>query len=145
MIYLRPASCALMTAVARSSWSRTLASLTNIGGKIKYDQQSDSLPMTLRAGIEAKPAKPWLGALDVVMPKGAGIHVALGGEYRMTVVNDISVSFRCGYNTRASVGGRADGLAAGVGFGWQKLSVDYAFVSHGDLDPSQVLSIGYGF
>jgi hypothetical protein len=121
------------------------ASLANIGGKIKYDQQSDSLPMTLRAGIEAKPAKHWLGALDVVMPKGAGIHFALGGEYRMTVVNEISVSFRGGYNTRASVGGRADGLAVGVGFGWKKLTVDYAFVSHGDFDPSQVLSIGYGF
>jgi hypothetical protein len=57
----------------------------------------------------------------------------------------MSLAFRGGYNSQKSVGGSADGLSAGLGFGWRNLTVDYAFVSHGDLDPSQVLSIGYGF
>lgn len=36
-------------------------------------------------------------------------------------------------------------LGAEYRFGWRKLSVDYAFVSHGDLDPIQVMSIGIDF
>ena len=120
-------------------------SVANLGGKIKYDQESSPLPMTLRGGLEAKPWKGATGALDVVAPKGEDVHLALGAEYRMTVVNEIAVAFRGGYNTRTSVGGRADGLTAGFGFGWRKLTVDYAFVSHGDLDPGQVLSVSYVF
>jgi hypothetical protein len=57
----------------------------------------------------------------------------------------LSLAFRGGYNTRESTGGSADGLSAGLGFGWRNLTVDYSFVSHGDLDPSQVLSVGFGF
>jgi hypothetical protein len=120
-------------------------SVSNLGGEIKYDQESAPLPLTLRGGLEVKPWKGWTGALDVVAPKGEDVHMAVGAEYRLSVVNEISVAFRGGYNTQKSVGGSADGLSAGLGFGWRNLTVDYAFVSHGDLDPSQVLSIGYGF
>jgi hypothetical protein len=57
---------------------------------------------------------------------------------------DIGITLRGGYMTR-DAGNGSDGLSAGLGFGWGNLGVDYAFVSHGDLDPSQVISIYYGF
>lgn len=120
-------------------------SVANLGGKIKYDQESSPLPMTLRGGLEVRPLKGWTGALDVVAPKGEDVHLALGGEYRLSMGFDLNLALRAGYNSRASVGGSAEGLSAGVGFGWNNLTVDYAFVSHGDLDPGQVLSVGYGF
>lgn len=120
-------------------------SVSNVGGKIKYDQESAPLPMTLRAGLEFKPWKGGVGALDVVAPKGEDLYLSLGGEYRFSLMEDLSLSLRGGYNTRPSGNGSAEGLSAGVGFGWRMLTVDYAFVSHGDLDPSQVFSIGFGF
>jgi hypothetical protein len=129
-------------------WRKKLrfgASLANFGGKIKYDQESAPLPMTLRGGMEVKPLKGLTGALDLVAPKGEDIHLALGGEYRLTMGYDLNLALRGGYNSRQSVGGNAEGLSAGVGFGWNKLTVDYAFVSHGDLDPGQIFSVGYGF
>jgi hypothetical protein len=120
-------------------------SVANLGGKIKYDQESAPLPLTLRGGLEARPWTGWTGALDVVAPKGENVHLALGAEYRLTMGSELSLALRGGYNSRESTGGSAEGLSAGLGFGWRKLVVDYAFVSHGDLDPSQVLSVGYGF
>jgi hypothetical protein len=131
-----------------SFWKERLrvgASLANLGGTIKYDQESAPLPMTIRAGIEAKPWKGWVGEVDVVAPKGEDLHMALGGEYRLSLGMDLNLSLRGGYNTRPSSNGSAKGLSTGLGFGWRTLTVDYAFVSHGDLDPSQVISIGYGF
>lgn len=121
------------------------ASVSNVGGKIKYDQESVPLPMLLRLGLEARPWKGWTGSVDVVSPKGEDTHIAVGGEYQLNLGTEFSLALRGGYNSRTSVGGNADGLSAGLGFGWQKLTVDYAFVSHGDFDPSQVISVGYGF
>ena len=63
--------------------------------------------------------------------------------YRLSVIEEVTLAIRGGYTTRDSGGN--GGLSAGLGFGWNRLNVDYAFVSHGDLDPSLVLSIGYGF
>jgi hypothetical protein len=120
-------------------------SVSNVGGKITYDQESAPLPMTIRGGIEVRPWKGWTGAFDVVAPKGDDLYFALGGECRLGLGRELSLSLRGGYTTRASSGGQAEGLSAGLGFGWNRLTVDYAFVSHGDLDPSQVLSVGYGF
>ena len=54
-------------------------SVANLGGEIKYDQESAPLPLTLRGGLEARPWKGWTGALDVVAPKGEDVHLALGG------------------------------------------------------------------
>lgn len=119
--------------------------VSNVGGEVTYDQESAPLPLVMRAGLEAKPWKGWTGALDVVAPKGDDLYFALGGEYRLDIGKEISLSLRGGYNGRTSAGGSAEGLSAGLGFGWGKLVVDYAFVSHGDLDPSQVLSVGYAF
>ena len=120
-------------------------SLTNLGTKIKYDQESSPLPMTWRCGLEAYPHKGWTGDLEAVAPKGENMHLALGGEYRLSFAQEMNISVRGGYNTRSSSGGKAEGLSAGMGFGWRGLAVDYAFVSHGDLDPSQVISVGYRF
>lgn len=131
-----------------SFWGEKLrfgASMANVGGKIKYDQESAPLPMTIRGGIEIKPWKGWTGALDMVAPKGENVHMAIGAEYRLAMGSEVSLALRGGYNSRESTGGKADGFSAGFGCGWRKLNVDYSFVSHGDLDPSQVLSIGYGF
>lgn len=108
-------------------------------------QESSPLPVVHARGLEAGPWKGWTGSMDVVAPKGETVHLALGAEYRLSVVNEISSALRGGYNSRQSTGGSAEGLSAGLGFGWRKLVVDYAFVSHGDLDPGQVLSIGYEF
>ncbi|MBL0058095.1 MAG: PorV/PorQ family protein [Elusimicrobia bacterium] len=124
---------------------RVGGSVANLGGHIKYDQESAPLPLILRGGLEARPWKDWTGALDVVAPKDENLHLALGAEYRLTMGSDLSLALRGGYNSRESTGGSAEGLSAGLGFGWRKLVVDYAFVSHGDLDPGQVISVKFGF
>jgi hypothetical protein len=118
--------------------------LANLGGGIKYDQESSDLPMTLRAGLAVYPAKGWTGALDVVSPKGDDPYGALGTEYRLGLGTDLSLSLRAGYTTK-STGGQDQGFSAGMGFGWRKLTVDYAFVNQPNFDASQVLSVGYAF
>lgn len=120
-------------------------SVANLGGKIKYDEESAALPLIFRGGLEANPWKGWTGALDVLAPKGENVYVAVGAEYRLIMGDQLSLALRGGYNSRESTGGSAEGLSVGLGFGWRKLMVDYAFVSHGDLDPGQVLSVGFEF
>ena len=124
---------------------RAAVSMANLGGSIKYDQESSSLPLTFRGGVEVRPWKGWIGALDLVAPKDEDAYVALGGEYQMAVGSDISVAIRAGYNSRSTNGGGTQGVSAGLGFGWKKLIVDYAFITQGDLDAQQVLSVGYNF
>jgi hypothetical protein len=120
-------------------------SVANLGGRVKYDQVSSPLPLVLRTGILAVPRKGWSVAADAVFPRGEDAYPVLGGEYMFAALEKVELAIRAGYNGESSSGGGADGFAAGVGFLWSGLSVDYAFVSQGDLDPSQVISIGYAF
>jgi len=123
---------------------RAGVAVTNLGGRITYDRESASLPTTVRAGLDVYPGKGYTGAVDVVSPQSGDTYGALGAEYRAVLGTDLSLSLRGGYTSR-SVGGDPQGFSAGVGFGWKKLTVDYAFLSKNDFSPSQVLSITYGF
>ena len=106
-------------------------SFQNIGLKMG----EDSLPSTVRAGI----AKQWNAltfALDVVKTiDDAEPYYCAGLEWWLV---DFS-ALRLGYTTGQDTGA---GITAGLGFNYNDLNLDYAYVPYGDLGSTHRFSVG---
>jgi hypothetical protein len=102
--------------------------LQNLGPGLKFIDQSDPLPLNLKAGLGAK-LGPVTVAADMNKPRdneliwGAGLDVT-PIEY---------LSLRAGYNTARS-------WSAGLGVTWKVVSVDYAFVPYKEIDATHRIS-----
>lgn len=107
---------------------------TNLGGRIKFEQESERLPFALRLGSAYKILDSWSAAFDVGLPNDNDPYVALGTEYVMPVGSDWSMAGRMGFNSRTigDVTGFT-GYSVGVGFAYEKLIVDYGFVPFGSV------------
>ncbi|OGR96915.1 MAG: hypothetical protein A2902_00775 [Elusimicrobia bacterium RIFCSPLOWO2_01_FULL_64_13] len=117
----------------------------NIGGKLKFETESDKLPILIRLGSAYKVKENWLGALDVVFPEDNSAYLALGTEYKHELQNDMSLSGRLGYNSRARRVDGFNGVTVGFGFGFQMGTVDYAWMPLGDLGQTHRFSVGVKF
>lgn len=123
------------------------AGVYNLGGRLKFIEEESPLPLTIAVGNSLRLTKNWLVAVDVVAPKDAAPHPALGTEYRFVYDADLSGMLRLGYNRRAS-GGDLDGLTgltAGGGFGVGRFGFDYAWAPFGALGDTHRLSLNYRF
>ena len=119
---------------------------TEVGGKIKYDTTSESLPSAYRLGFGYRPTAQWTFGLDIAAPKGDKAYVAAGLETTLMKNDRYSLKARGGYNTQASGGaGGMTGAAFGLGFGFKGLGVDYAFLPMGTLGQIHRISLSYGF
>lgn len=118
----------------------------NLGPKIKFDKEEDSLPLTLKAGMALESKKRLLLSGDVVFPKSNQPYIAIGFEYRMNVLNKTSAALRFGGNTLTlnSLEG-LNGLSAGLGVKLNVVSIDYAISGFGELGSSQKISISFNF
>jgi hypothetical protein len=119
---------------------------TNLGGTITYGQEAENLPSAYRVGVGYRPAKRWALGLDVVAPTDGDVTEAAGAEWIARKTATSALSLRAGYNSRAT--GDVDGLIGpsfGMGFGFQGLSVDYAFLPMGDLGRTHRVSLSYEF
>lgn len=117
----------------RGPWSFSL-SAQNLGPGLKFREGRAPLPMTLRAG-SGLARGPWLIALDLIAPRGAGAHAGLGAEYRLPVAEGASLAVRAGFNSRtiASELGAPAGLSFGFGVGLSRFRLDYALTHFGEL------------
>lgn len=118
------------------------ASAANIGGKFKYLNQKDDLPMTYRIGASYTYGD-LLMEVDAIAPRGAAIYFAGGAEYGLYKARDFVLLGRAGYNSRNS-SSKLDGtigLSAGAGFKWKDFLVDYAWSSFGDLGNAHRVSL----
>lgn len=110
----------------------------NLGTQVKFREESDPLPMTVKAGAGYKmPA--WgvyalTAGLDVSAPRDNDIQYSAGGELKRVFSKDLSCALRAGYKTvsQEKLGGLS-GLTAGLGMGWRQFEVDFAWVPYGDL------------
>ncbi|MFI5363540.1 MAG: PorV/PorQ family protein [Elusimicrobiota bacterium] len=114
-------------------------SLQNAGPTVKYEGETQNLPLTLRGGaayaFEAAGQK-CAASFDVVKERSSGPSVALGLE----TVLAAAVPIRLGLATNASAG---PGLTTGVGYVHDGFSFDYAFVPFGDLGSVNRLSLTF--
>jgi hypothetical protein len=118
-------------------------SARNIGGEVKFNEESDPLPTTYGAGVNFRTPVRW-GADEFsiggqfVWATDAEPHLAGGLEYTIAEI----VSLRTGYNGGPDAG---DGFSLGGGVNVGDFSVDYAFVPMGELGNNQRLTLTYEF
>ena len=118
----------------------------NLGGRMKFDQKSESLPVLVKAGSHYQIYPHWLGALDLGFPKDNKPYVGTGTEYKLIVGNALSLSGRVGYNSRsASDVDGFSGLSLGGGVGFKTINLDYGFVPFGDLGDTHRVSLSLVF
>jgi hypothetical protein len=111
------------------------ASVSNLGGKIKFVAQEDDPPTIYRAGLGFHKHQMSLSADYVNIKSGDG-HMHFGGEYLIKEVLYLRAGYQTGYDNR--------GLSAGAGFVYKEFHIDYAFVPYqSDLGSSHRFSLTY--
>lgn len=125
---------------------RIAATVLNLGGTLKYQQTSESLPLTFKAGGAYRITSRWLASADIAAPRDNNPYFAAGTEYQLPLTGTWNVAGRMGYNSQTlnDVTGMT-GLCVGAGFGTRGLSFDYAFVPYGGLGITNRFSISAKF
>lgn len=120
---------------------RFAAALDNVGGRLRFDQESDPLPVTLRAGALWKAAPDIAWSFEALFPRDAPPAAAVGAEY-----DQGWFALRAGLNTTTlgEVAGFS-GVTAGLGFRQEGWSVDYALAPFGVLGLAHRISLSVRF
>jgi hypothetical protein len=110
------------------------AALQNVGAAVKFEQQGDPLPRTIRAGaayaltLEGQTGDAvvafdrFLFTADMISVLDEPLAAATGVELRMPFGPSGSAALRMGYQFNST----ANGLALGVGFREGRFLIDYA-------------------
>jgi hypothetical protein len=114
------------------------ASLTNLGSKLKFLSEGDSLPMAFHVGGAAQINPHWLATAEVVYPKTGLASFHAGGEWRPLDL----LSIRAGYRTDtlkelSALAGYSMGLGLNV---WGQ-ELGYAWLPYGDLGNTHYISL----
>ena len=118
--------------------------ISNFGQGLKFDTESNALPMTLKLGGALNPFKNFLLAVDVVMPKHDKTSFLLGTELN-TQPNELTkLSIRGGLNSQLLRDGLS-GFSFGLGATLHFFSLDYAFTPMGELGTAHRMSITFDF
>ena len=118
----------------------------NLGGKLKFEQKSDPLPLNVKLGSSLNIMKNWLIGLDVNFPRDNRPYAALGTEYRLAHGADMGFAGRAGFNSRTlgDIGG-FNGVSAGAGLDYKQFGLDYAFLPFGAIGMTHRISVTVGF
>jgi hypothetical protein len=118
----------------------------NVGGSMKFQQLSDSMPTNLRLGASMALTKGWLIDVDIAEPLDNSPYYAFGTEYRLALNDETSFAVRGGVNSRAiGDAGNFSGVTLGLGARFSRLGVDYAFAPLGALGMTNTLSVNFSF
>lgn len=119
----------------------------NIGGKLKFDTDSEQLPMLLKAGVACRVTPSWDMAFEEGAPKDDQPYSAVGTEYRWSFNSYIKrLSLRAGFNTRTlgEVAGLT-GVSLGGGIALKRFSIDYALAPIGGMGMTHRLSLAWSW
>ncbi|MDD2805358.1 MAG: PorV/PorQ family protein [Elusimicrobiales bacterium] len=118
----------------------------NLGAGMKFDKESDPLPLTFKAGGALNLAKDWLISADVVAPRGNMPYLCSGVEHTAYNAGNMRVLLRFGANnyTMGDISG-ISGISGGLGVVIKNMAVDYAIVPFGDLGLTHRLSLTMKF
>lgn len=118
----------------------------NIMGTLRYDKEEAPLPLILRLGTATRLGDHFDLTADIVAARDNLPFLAMGGEGRIPVYDEMEVALRAGFNTR-SVGelSGARNVAIGAGLRYGGYTLDYAFSPFGDLGTVHRISAGLVF
>ena len=123
------------------------AVVRNVGGRLKFHESSDPLPLTVVIGQALKPLRSWTLTADVVGPSDRPVYASFGVEWRAPMISGLTGALRAGYDGRLTsddVSGLT-GFTLGGGLGFERLGFDYAWAAAGELGSSHRLSLSYRF
>lgn len=129
-------------------------SVQNAGPAVKFEQESDPLPTTLRGGaewtVESRPENPaesyysaTRGTLsaDALKVRDRRVAAVGAGEFAVDFGASTSIALRLSWTFNSD----ADGLALGLGVREGRFVADYASVAKRDLGNIQEVSLGVRF
>jgi hypothetical protein len=122
-------------------------SLQNLGGRLKYLQQSDPLPLQFALSQSLRPTRNISLSMDVVAPHDNHIYPAFGAEFHSAVGPNLSAAVRVGYEGRTTTSDLASlsGLGLGGGLSVARFSLDYAWMPYGLLGDTNRFTLSYRF
>lgn len=119
--------------------------VTNIGGKYKFIDEGDPLPMTVKLGAGYKILNDALTlAADVIYPNDNDVLFGGGVEYALKFGESGALALRTGYKTGVDTGGLS-GLGAGLGISFKMFAFDFAWTPYGDLGDAMRGSLSLKF
>lgn len=113
--------------------------IQNIGMNVKYKDDSDPLPLNIKAGAAYKPLKGLTIACDIneyIIDEL--FYASIGAEYWIKGIVGLRAGYKYGYDTDSL--GENVGLAGGVGFRYIGLGLDYTFAPFGELGDTHRVS-----
>jgi hypothetical protein len=119
--------------------------IQNVGSKMKYVEESDNLPMTIRVGGGYNIQPEWLVGLDITAVNDSGIGIGAGTEYKYDAGEGTTLIGRAGYNTKTKDIGGLKGISIGAGLDYKGYGLDYAFVPFGDLGDTHRVALNIKF
>ena len=114
------------------------ASLVNMGSKLKFISEGDSLPMAFKVGAAYQPNSHYLVSAEGVYEKNGLASFHSGGQWRPIEM----VSLRAGFRTDTLKGlSPLAGFSTGLGLHVWGQEFAYAWTPYGDLGNTQYFSL----
>ncbi len=116
----------------------------NVGLAVKFKDESDPLPLNLKAGAAYRPLNGLTVACDIneyIIDNL--LYVSLGAEYWLKNIVGFRAGYKYGYDTD-SLGSNV-GLAGGMGLRYSSLGLDYSFAPFGELGDTHRVSFSVKF
>lgn len=123
-----------------TDWARFGLVVQNVAGKLGSVDEVNTIPATLRAGVAVMPMAGMTTAFDMEKTRDdADYRFHAGAEYAVALSDEIGTAVRIGLNQ--------DRFAGGVGFRFNFLTFDYAYVVEPEafLDENHRFSVSFDF
>lgn len=124
-----------------SSGLRLGASVLNFGAATSFRSAKEELPTAWRLGAHYHTRISNFnveGDADLAGARGEAPHLRLGGAFWP----NRWIALRGGYNGSRDL---ASGMSGGLGFLWNDVNVDYAYIPYGDFGARHRISLGYSW
>lgn len=120
--------------------------IQNLGTQLKFIDEGDPLPMTIKLGCAYKPSDKLLAGIDINSPNDSDLSVSIGGEYCLSGGEKLMLPIRVGYKTGLADAGSMAGLGAGLGILYNDmLGIDFTWTPMGDLGDSMKFGLRLKF
>lgn len=121
------------------------AVLQNVGTDIKYNRESESLPVMFKFGASKRFFDAFLLSADINFPSDNDVFPTMGAEYELKANEETNISLRLGYDGKQKNVPGFGGINAGFGARFKDWTFDYTFSPSGDLGESHRASLGIKF
>jgi hypothetical protein len=122
-------------------------SVQNMGGKLKFHEFGDPLPLVITLGQALKITKGLVVTVDINAPRDRSAYPCFGLEWRVPMKQGLSTALRAGYDGRlnGNDSGGITGISFGAGLSLQRFGIDYGWSPAGGLGSTHKMSLSYRF